>query len=393
MARPVFLSYAWEDAELADRIEGLLRLRGVPVWRDRRDMRWGAYSEDVVIDAIERRCSGFVLLLTDAAMKSDFIHDIELPAMSRRRSADAQFFAGAVFARTLGITESASELRQSSGVELGSALGSPISDEDLSADLRRAAIAVLESYLRTATANGQEASARLETRGSIPEEEPSTLHLAWSPPLHADLDDHQELVWVEDLLPALSDLRGALEATGTARELLVEGRPHLSAALALGHEFRAPTGWTLGLRQEALHVQTARGEPEPGGWSFVREPSASGDDHRLVLCLHATKDVSRAMAEHCRNLPPARLQLHVRPSGEPGHHSVRSDDINGLCASIESSIAQARSRYGVGETHLYLACPWVLAAALGWHLSSAGRLVAHEADVARSSYRAACHLA
>ena len=41
MARPVFLSYAWDDEALADKLEAQFRLRGVPVWRDRRGMRWG----------------------------------------------------------------------------------------------------------------------------------------------------------------------------------------------------------------------------------------------------------------------------------------------------------------------------------------------------------------
>jgi len=110
MARPVFLSYAREDEALADRLDTQLRLRGVPVWRDRRAMLWGAYNEDVVLDAIEHRCSGFVLLLTDAVMTSDFILNIELPAMARRRTTTTDFFAGAVFARDVGITESARQV-------------------------------------------------------------------------------------------------------------------------------------------------------------------------------------------------------------------------------------------------------------------------------------------
>lgn len=63
-----------------------------------------------------------------------------------------------------------------------------------------------------------------------------------------------------------------------------------------------------------------------------------------------------------------------------------------MCAAIEATISDARARYGVQETHLYLACPWFMAAILGWHLSSVVRIVCHEPDVACSSYRAACQL-
>lgn len=90
---------------------------------------------------------------------------------------------------------------------------------------------------------------------------------------------------------------------------------------------------------------------------------------------------------------PARVELLVRPPAQPGHLTVQADGLNELRAAIDAQIPESRARYGVTETRLYLACPWVMAATLGWHLSSVGRLVAHEADVGRSSYRAACQLA
>lgn len=393
MDRTVFLSYAREDEALADRLDVQLRLRGVPVWRDRRAMLWGAYNEDVVLEAIEQRCSGFVLLLTDAVMTSDFILNIELPAMARRRTTTTDFFAGAVFARDVGITESAQMLHEACDVELSSPLGTRLSREDLDADLQSAAGGVLRSYLRGSMARGTPAHARLETRGPIPEGDPALLHLAWSPPLAADLHNFGVEVWENETLPALADVRAALEETGAGRTLEVCGRPHLSAALALGHEFRGPTGWTLSLRQDGLRVQTARVQPDAGDWRMVRQPSASSGDHRLVLCVHAAKDVSRAMREHCRSLPPARVELHVRPPSESGHLTVQPDGLNELCAAIDAQISEARTRYGVTDTHLYLACPWVMAATLGWHLSSVGRLVLHEADVERSSYPTAFELA
>lgn len=393
MARPVFLSYAWEDEVLANQLESELRLRGVPVWRDRRGMRWGAYNEDVVLEAIELLCSGFVLLLTDAVMTSNFILQIELPAMARRRVADPSFFAGAVFARDIGIQQSAAELHAASWVELGSPLGSRLSDEDEEADLRRAANAILRSYLPPALGDYDQPTARVETRSAVPESDPAHLHLTWSPPLLADVDGYDPEVWRRQLLPALADIRAALEEATRARALSITGRPHISAAVALGFEFRAPTGWQLRLGQPDLDVLTARVEPSADGWTTVRQPCASGEDRRLVLCLHAAKDVTRAMQEHRRALPPARVELHVRPASGPGHVSVQGSAANALAAAIAKEIAQARINYGTQETHLYLACPWSLAAALAWHLSSTGRLVSHEADVERSSYRAACELA
>ena len=264
-------------------------------------MRWGVYNEEVVLNAIEHECSGFILVLTDAVMNSRFILDIELPAMDRRIGSDPIFFGGAVFARNVGISQSASELRAASGVELGSLLGSPLATEDLDADLRRVAQAVLRSYLRSVLSDGEEPAVKLRDakRRACRRPTPAPIHLSWSPPLAADLDGVGDHVWDDELLPALSDLRAGLEEVTQVRRLNVSGRPHLSAALALGFEFRAPTGWMLALHQDGLELDTARVEPDPAGWTLVRQPCSTGDDQRLVLCLHATEHHTR----HARTLP------------------------------------------------------------------------------------------
>ena len=86
MAAPVFLSYSWDDMSEVDDLDTMLRLRGVPVWRDRRAMRWGGYNEDLVRQVIRNIASGFALYLTKEALESNFISDVELRAMDARRS-------------------------------------------------------------------------------------------------------------------------------------------------------------------------------------------------------------------------------------------------------------------------------------------------------------------
>jgi hypothetical protein len=99
------------------------------------------------------------------------------------------------------------------------------------------------------------------------------------------------------------------------------------------------------------------------------------------------------MRKHARELPPARVELHISPPDGPGKTAVSSESANALAAAIADEIQGCRTTYKTTETHLHLACPWPLASLLGWHLSSSGRLVCHEADVTRDSYRAACDLA
>jgi len=397
MASPVFLSYAWDKSDLdeADRLDTALRLRGVPIWRDRRDMSFGSYNESRVREAIRDQCSGFVLYYTDAVLSSDFILKVELPEMDarRRRGAPPSFFAGAVFRRSLGIHEAADELRQASGVSLGEALGAPVSSEDFDADLRNAANAISGAYL-AGELSGDEVTIRVETRGPLPNNDPAALHLCWCPPLHHDPDQLSPEAWTRDLLPALADVHRSLQEVGAPRRLRIGGNLHLSAALAIGWQFRQPTGYIVAVDHPDVPAETALTTPDTHGWRLVVQPGPTDGEERLVVCVHATKDVTQAMDAHARELPPARATLHVYPpDGTPGRQSVKPTEANSLAAAIAAEIDRCRNTYRTDQTHLYLACPWPLAMLLGWHLSSSGRLVMHEPDVERGNYRAACELA
>jgi hypothetical protein len=398
MARPLFLSYTWrgDDPDEVDLLDSALRLRGVPVWRDRREMSFGTYNETRVCEGIEKRCSGFALYYTEHVLSSEFILKIELPAMyaRRRRGSPPDFFAGAVQRRSGSFAEAAEELRvAASDISLGEALGGHVADEDFDADLRQAANQILAAYLR-AELDGEEVTLRVETRGELPNSDPALLHLCWCPPLDHDPDLHVDEVWERQLLPALADLQSGLEAVAAPRRLLLTGNLHLSAAFALGWQFRQPTRWSLALDHQFVPCETALVTPDPHGWRISAEPGPTSADDRLLVCLHATQDVANAIREHCRELPPARATLHIYPpSGSPERTSVVPEQANELAAAIAAEINRSRSEYGTTSTHLYLACPWPLATLLGWHLSSSGRLVMHEPDVDRGSYRSSCDLA
>ena len=397
MARPVFLSYTWHELDLeeVDRLDTALRLRGVPIWRDRRQMSFGSYNESRVRQAISELCAGFALYYTDAVLSSNFILKIELAEMDarRRRGAPPSFFAGAIFRDLPDIQRAAEELRKASGVSLGESLGAPVSTEDFDADLRAAANAILRAYL-AAEPVSDELTMRVETRGPLPYTDPAILQLCWCPPLYHDPDRHSPDIWTTDLLPALDDLHHVLEETGAPRRLRIGGNLHLSAALAIGWQFRQPTGYLLTLDHNAVPCQTELVEPNAHGWRIVTQPGPANGDERLVVCLHASKDVTQAMDAHTRQLPPARATLHVYPpDGTPGQQSVTASEANELAAAVAAEIERCRSAHRTRQTHLYLACPWPLATLLGWHLSSSGRLVMHEPDVERGDYRAACELA
>src|SRR5215204_479621 len=120
MAVPIFLSYRWVDGVAPARGEILdreMRLRGVPVWRDVRELGAGGLNEVVAADALRDLSCGCVLYFTEAVLDSWFIKSVELAAVRHRIERDGDFFVTAVFD---GVDSEQSEiLRREIGVDPG----------------------------------------------------------------------------------------------------------------------------------------------------------------------------------------------------------------------------------------------------------------------------------
>lgn len=390
MAAPVFLSYSWEDMNEVDDLDEMLRLRGVPVWRDRRAMRWGGYNEDLVRRAIFDEVSGFVLYLTPAAIAdaAGFIPRVELRAMDDRRTQDSSFFNGAVF-RGYGIKAGTAAVYDCAHVDVGSTLGTEVGERDLLGALREAANAIAREYFVSRWTNGP-AVARIETRNPLPVADPALAHLAFAPPLAHDPDEYDVAVWDEKISPAFHDLQDALHTVqleGGERERVLEvsGAAHLSAALSLGYAFREPTRWALRCTHYDDVWETKRELGQLEGWDVPPPRAGSGRDGDLVVMVHATADMRDATRSSAGGL--ARAELHFTPPGGPDKLSLEPATANAAAAGIAKAIREARATYAPKETRLYLAAPWPFAALLGWHLGSCGPIVMHEANLARDSYR------
>ncbi len=392
MAAPVFLSYSWDDASEVDDLDTMLRLRGVPVWRDRRAMRWGGYDEDLVRRVIRDEASGFVLYLTKEALESDFVTNVELRAMDSRRDAARAFCAGAVF-RGYGVEEGKNAVHAKTGIDIRATLGSRVEERDLLDGLREAANAIMREYVGSQWTAGP-LTLHLETRDSLPVADPALVHLSLAPPLMHDPDEYDIAIWDEQILPALDDLQKGLHTIVAARpacERVIEvgGASHLSAAIAFGYAFREPTRWSLRIRHSDDVWETRRERAKLDGWEVVRH-AGSGSNGDLVVMIHVTADVTNAVRASAGGI--ARAELHIRPPGGADRHSLDAATANSAAAGIAKAIREARDTYAPKETRLYMAAPWPFAAILGWHLGSVGPLVVHEASVGRDSYRVSCVL-
>ena len=392
MAAPVFLSYSWNDMSEADTLDLMLRQRGVPVWRDRRDMRWGGYNEALVRRVIRDQASGFALYLTEDALGSDFITDVELDEADKRVASDASFFLGGIF-RGYGAKAGIEAVHQATGIDIGSELGSPIEESDFLTGLRDAANSISRAYLRKEWVSGP-ARFRIETRDPLPVDDPSLVHLSLAPPLLHDPDKYDVSIWDEQILPALADLQQSLhtvesERPECERAIQVGGALHLSVALAVGYAFRQPTRWQVRMVHEDAVWETAKEPGDLAGWQVVSRPG-SGADGDLVVMVHASADVTNAVRASAGGL--ARAELQFKPPDGGNRFAMDPRTANGAAAGIAEAIREARNQYNPRETRLYLASPWPFALMLGWHLASSGAVVMHEATVERDAYRVSCVL-
>ena len=217
--------------------------------------------------------------------------------MDRRRIRDDAFFAGAIF-RGYRVEAGKQAVFEKTGIDIGATLGAPIEEAELLDGLRDAANAILRSYIASSWTDGP-ARIHIETRDPIAVQDEAVLHLAFAPPLEHDPERYDVSVWDEEIQPALADLQQALHTIqggrpGGERVLEVSGATHLSAALALGYQFREPTRWQLRLNHFGEIWQTGG---EPGsleGWETPAPRPGSAPDGDLVVMVHASADVTNA---------------------------------------------------------------------------------------------------
>jgi hypothetical protein len=383
MASPLFLSYGWREGappEVAEKLDRALRLRGVPMWRDLRDLNAGSLNEEIAGTAIREDCCGCVLHCTEDVLDSWFIGNVELEAVRHRLDRDETFFVAVVFDEVS--EEQITSLERRTGLNLRSYQGLFLdSVADLDAQIDCFAGELLRRYLTTLSPD--EAVAKIDSWGQIPWGDPAPIQLNWT-----GEDGGQGLLPDEwgALKSAIADLRTALLSHSRQRLLHISGNVHLSAAFLIGWEFRETTGWTIAADHPRAPVTLAATPPDEQGWTLRILPSQN-DSASIIVRVCASADCSRAVRTHRAEMNRARVELAIfPPDGEAGRFSVKEVDQNGLASAISASIRTSREKYEVNTTELYLACPWTLALSLGWNFASNGPLVVHEATADKGTY-------
>lgn len=385
MASPAFLSYRWEEGAPPVEVEVLdreMRLRGVPVWRDIRELGAGALNEQVAASAVRELCSGCVIYFTEGVLDSWFIKSVELSAVRSRIERDSSFFITAIFDGPG--TEESEILRREIGINLANYQGLFVNrEDDVEAQIRSFSTQILRRYLLSIPLDPVVAT--LDTWNQIPIDDPAALHLNWANEGENAGAGPLPIDW-RLLKDAARDLQKTLNNFADIRALHLEGNAHLSAAFLLGYSFREPTGWTIETRHTRAPAKIASVLANTQGWRLVQLP-AQNDSGELIVKLCATAECGNAVQNHRSGDGEARAELNVfPPDGKPSRTSLDGIEIDALAAAVVVAIREVRERHGIAQTELYLACPWTLGMALGWNFASCGPVSIYEATAKKDTY-------
>jgi len=221
-------------------------LRGLSLWRDVNDLPLGGLSEPEIRRGIDQS-DAFILYVTPRTFASDVIWRVEVPrAIARARRAAAQGERYPIVPVLRGV--SVRELRHRcvaagcAELPLRNAAFVPLHRRGRATKrARRAAFAdVARRLLRALLASDRSARLAIVLRTFSVPARPARLDVNWTDAV----DGADVRVWVEELLPALRDLRDEL-AHAHRRKLSLSVHARLSAALLAGLVFPLASGFDI----------------------------------------------------------------------------------------------------------------------------------------------------
>jgi hypothetical protein len=396
----VFLADGGTASPALDALALALRLRGLRVWRgpELGDLTRAAY------DAALANIDAAVIALSPESCEADRLLRVELPAVWARFGQAAPF---RVVPLIDGAPARAAERTISPGgrrVDDLRAFALSPEAAGRAAQIDALALAILRAvalpHLRRAVAAEGAVELRLFSHPAGGDTGRADLVLDWGA-----LFGTREAprwpgpeVWAAQLIPALADVRQVVGLSATPL-LRVDGRFHLSAGYALGHQFATTAGMRLEVRAVAGDRSAWWGGPATGdpGPELVAEelPQAAGDAVSVEISLtqDARADVTAALATYQIALAQ-RVQLTSPPVlggkvkeaqrfvASPAHAAALADQI------ADAILLQKRAP----RIHLFGPLPQALAVLVGVRLNTARPLQCYEYVRDTAAYTPSCLL-
>lgn len=379
-----FSSYAWkaaEDTETVGRLVAELRLRGFTVFRDRDSLPPGANLEGSIRDEL-RRSHLVMPLLTPSSVQSDPVGELEFKA-ARDLHRDIGRPVLVPIVRNLGATHAdvTAATFDRLGHDFASRWVTLASDGD--DPLRLPEVAqIAATGLRAVLRPGEGPDdgtwkLTVATRGDRPVAEQLLIDAT-------DLLGGQgsrvgdSETW-RRVLAGACDLKRVLTEHGRRREILIEPRCHLSAAVATGWAFRFAAGWSPRVLSNGETFERAAAAPgdqvtrtiDPGAFTL------SGGTLAVIVDL-VPRGISRCATDSFAE--PARATIHYhRQSDAPLSPRQTAE----LAVWIAQDLKRERGELKAARVDLYLCAPAAFAVLFGAELGAVGcplRLHENDAD-------------
>ena len=384
-----FLSYRRSRSEECARLIASQRERGIPTWRDVDDLDTEPTETELRKMLRDDSIANAVLWISPETADSPMIRNVEAPIAFERHDRGDGFFVVPVAAGGLGYQEAAVAIRNS--VSLSNVANWNMikveADPATDADITKVANQVLKQRLQAIDARlpeGAPLRISFNTRRAVGRQPGTGLIIDWSHRFGGDYDRETPAEnWQQRLLPALTDVKQAIEQVLPHRQLLISGFASLPAVIALGCELMATSGIDTAWEQRMLDGNTQtwslKCSRENAGFSanILDGDLGSGD---LAVLVSVNNDVSQAVASTEVKTGPFRAYVHLnRADSRQGAVLETPGQAVDLARRTVEAVRRARGEYAVdGRVHLFMAVPAGLAMLIGQLLNTLGPVQTYE---------------
>ena len=384
-----FLSYRRSRSEECARLIASQRERGVPTWRDVDDLNTEPTETELRRVLRDDGIANVVLWISPETAGSLMIRNVEAPIAFERHGRDDGFFVVPVAAGGLGYQDAAEAIRNS--VSLSNVANWNTikleADPATDADIARVANQILKQRLRAIDARlpeGAPLRISFNTRRAVGSQPGSALVIDWSHRFGGDYNREASAAdWQRKLLPALTDVKKAIEQIVPHRQLLVSGFASLPAATALGSELMATSGidtaWEQRMPDGNVQIWSLKGGREDAGFlANTRDGELGSDD--LAVLVSVNNDVTQAVASSEGEIGPFRAYVHLnRDDSRQGAVLETPGQAVDLARKTIEAARRARGEYAIGgRVHVFMAVPAGLAMLVGQLLNTLGPVQTYE---------------
>ena len=184
--------------------------------------------------------------------------------------------------------------------------------------------------------------------------------------------------WETELLPRLTLIKEEWARAYSHRHISLRGTLPLSVALAIGHLFPVPGGYTFDIEQHTSGKPVAiwRSGTASALKFKVLEEKQSGED--LLMVFSISRDAKPAVRKLIEEAPDRfGLVVYAEPETGIGAMAIAGAE-DALALAIEGKDLMDRYRHNAPRIHVITATPAGFALFLGQQLNALGEIVAYE---------------